>query len=719
MLRDLKLSLTYNSGTNKIPSEFYIPVLREATQYDRAVGYFTISSLVSVLPGIEQFVSNGGKIRLVASPKLSKTDIAIIQTSYKMKNVIINKALQREIEENDLYKSKEFKLFSELVYKDVISIKIASMKNFGDYHEKIGIISDELNSLAFIGSANETNNAMLHNFESFEVFCDWENERDEARIKEKKKHFDALWNNEIDILDVMDIPEAVRTNILKAYEPSEYYTNVQRKNEEDESIYVSEEVENKDELNVIELRDYQMDAVNKWHENNNFGLLTMATGTGKTWTAIRCMEDISSDAQNHPILNVVVCPYQHLVEQWYEDLSKKSSRVIRCYSKYANWDKDVRSAIDLLNRNRSLNVLTLIVTNSSFVTSKMQTILDRVNANILLVVDEVHNAGSNQMESMLNKNEGKFTYRLGLSATPTRKGDDESTSFIFDFFHGEVFNYGLKEAIEGGHLCPYYYHQIPIQLTEIEYEKYVELTKKIVKHIRENKYGKKYLDDAGQAYARERARCVAGAINKLSALENIMKDFSKEYYNLIYCGATRIINDDDLEIHDQDEERESKRQIEKVCQLLGRELEMNIQKFTAEEDSEDRNRIIRNFKTKRTQAIVAIKCLDEGVNIPAIERAFILASSKNPKEYIQRRGRVLRKSDETGKKFAIIYDFVTYPPDGLNNDGIGKSLVVAELDRVTEFAELSINRSENMAIINEIKVDYDIVDNEIEEDYFE
>ncbi|MDH6367987.1 MULTISPECIES: DEAD/DEAH box helicase family protein [unclassified Breznakia] len=719
MLRDLKLSLTYNSGTNKIPSEFYIPVLREATQYDRAVGYFTISSLVSVLPGIEQFVSNGGKIRLVASPKLSKDDIAIIQTSYKMKNVIINKALQREIEENDLYKSKEFKLFSELVYKDVISIKIASMKNFGDYHEKIGIISDELNSLAFIGSANETNNAMLHNFESFEVFCDWENERDEARIKEKKKHFDALWNNEIDILDVMDIPEAVRTNILKAYEPSEYYTNVQRKNEEDESIYVSEEVENKDELNVIELRDYQKDAVNKWHENNNFGLLTMATGTGKTWTAIRCMEDISSDAQNHPILNVVVCPYQHLVEQWYEDLSKKSSRVIRCYSKYASWDKDVRSAIDLLNRNRSLNVLTLIVTNSSFVTSKMQTVLDRVNANILLVVDEVHNAGSNQMESMLNKNEGKFTYRLGLSATPTRKGDDESTSFIFDFFHGEVFNYGLKEAIEGGHLCPYYYHQIPIQLTEREYEKYVELTKQIVKHIRENKYGKKYLDDAGQAYARERARCVAGAINKLSALENIMKDFSEEYYNLIYCGATRIINDNDLEIHDQDEERESKRQIEKVCQLLGRELEMNIQKFTAEEDSEDRNRIIRNFKTKRTQAIVAIKCLDEGVNIPAIERAFILASSKNPKEYIQRRGRVLRKSDETGKKFATIYDFVTYPPNGLNNDGIGKSLVVAELDRVTEFAELSINRSENMAIINEIKVDYDIVDNEIEEDYFE
>lgn len=315
-----------------------------------------------------------------------------------------------------------------------------------------------------------------------------------------------------------------------------------------------------------------------------------------------------------------------------------------------------------------------------------------LNCHILLIIDEAHNAGTDTMKKCLSD---KFKYRLGLSATPRRFRDEESTNFIYNFFGGEVFSFDLKTAIEKNFLTRYYYYPHTINLNEEEQEKYNELSLKIAQNIKEEN-GKLIINDIAKNLLIKRARLVAGASNKLNLLRNLMQNYKDKNYILVYCGAAKTL--DETEMIEE-------RQIEKVCKILGNEFDMRIHKFTADESSEERENIIKMFSDGQTlQAIVAIKCLDEGVNIPAIQHAFIMASSTDPKEFIQRRGRVLRKYD--GKKYAYIHDFITLPlnqySDKINN------LVETELKRVYEFNSLAENKLENNDLIDELVSNYKI-----------
>lgn len=684
-LKDLNLKISYRSSEDNMVKAFYNPTLSVAVNYKRAVGYFTLASLINASQGLSNLISNGGNVQIIASPKLTEEDINTINMGYKMKDDVYLDAMIREISNISSPVEKErLNYLATLIADDRLDIKIAVMDNYGAYHEKFGLIEDsESNRIMFTGSMNETANGQYTNFESFVVFKSWEFGGKEY-IDEYVKNFNDLWENKTNRLEIKEFPLAVKEKLLEYRLP----------NYKDENIpEISDDIE--DDLfenkyprlpDWFKPRDYQNEAITRWQENNYRGLLSMATGTGKTLTGLLGLTRLYNEEKK--LATIIVCPYQHLVEQWAEDVRAFNINPVLCYSKY-DWRSQVYRKIKFIN-NGTIDNFTLITTNSTFVSQDMKDFISKIESNILLIVDEAHNSSQGEMRSALDD---KYKYRLGLSATPRKFRDDEATEFIYNFFGGEVYSFDLKRAIDEDFLTKYYYYPHVISLTEDEQIKYNDLSTKIAQNIKEEN-GKIIINDFAKNLLIKRARLIASASNKLLELRSLLSNYQDKNFILVYCGAAKTIDDDD---------NNEVKQIEKVCRILGKEYEISNHKFTAEESPEKRKEIIDMFSDGRSlQAIVAIKCLDEGVNIPAIQHAFILASSTDPKEFIQRRGRVLRKYKD--KEFAYIHDFVTVP---CSTDYVG-NLVETELKRVYEFNDLAYNKDSNMEMINTLLSQYNV-----------
>ena len=468
----------------------------------------------------------------------------------------------------------------------------------------------------------------------------------------------------------------------------------------------------------IKLRDYQEEAITSWVGENYRGIFDMATGTGKTLTSLGAISKLSKDL-NDVLAVIIVCPYQHLVDQWVEDIVRFNIKPIIGYSSspQKDWKKRLSRAVRDQKIRREKSFFCFVCTNATFANLTVQEEIKKIQSSVLLVVDEAHNFGAKSYTKLLDD---RFTYRLALSATLDRYRDDEGTAVLYDFFGKKCIEYSLEKAIEQDKLTKYKYYPIPICLTDEELEKYEQKSYEMSKCLIKGKDGKYKLSKRGEILAMERARIVAGASQKLEALRECIAPYAEDNNILVYCGATNVI-DEKSDCSNTDEA--DIRQIDAVTRILGNELHMEVAKFTSEENIETRSIIKEQFqKGDRLQAIVAIKCLDEGVNIPGIRTAFILASTTNPKEYIQRRGRVLRKADN--KPYAEIYDFVTLPRaldavSGLTIEQAQRdlSLVKNELARIKEFGRLSMNSMESNDLIWNIQDAYHIteeIDNESE-----
>ena len=468
--------------------------------------------------------------------------------------------------------------------------------------------------------------------------------------------------------------------------------------------------------NNIELHPYQKEAISVWVGENYRGIFDMATGTGKTFTGLGAISKLSEDLEDE-LAVVIVCPYQHLVEQWVEDIVKFNINPIIGYSSSSqkDWKQRLTKAIRNQKIRRDKRFFCFVCTNATFANSFVQEQLSKIKSPLLLVVDEAHNFGARSYAKYLDD---RFTYRLALSATLERHRDEEGTSVLYNFFGKKCIEYSLDRAIDEDKLTKYKYHPIPVYLTEEELEKYEKKSYEISKCLIKAQDGKYKLNKRGEILAMERARIVAGASQKLESLREYMIPYVQDNNILVYCGATNVI-DEKSDYSGTDEE--DVRQIEAVTRILGNELGMEVAKFTSDENMEIRSTIKEQFQRRdRLQAIVAIKCLDEGVNIHGIRTAFILASTTNPKEYIQRRGRVLRKAEN--KSFAEIFDFVTLPREldsvsGLTVEQAQRdlSLVKNELARIKEFGRLSMNSMEANELIWEMQEAYHIIDDESEE----
>lgn len=461
-------------------------------------------------------------------------------------------------------------------------------------------------------------------------------------------------------------------------------------------------------------RPYQEQAITAWMENQGQGILNMATGTGKTITSLLAASKLA-ELQNGRIAVIVAAPYQHLVEQWTAELRNFGVTPIRAFQSRNIWTDDLSSSITEFSAG-GRDVVVTVTTHDTFTTEHFQGMVDRLDGSkTLLIADEVHHMGAPHLREALPT---RVRARLGLSATPQRWYDDEGTEALNQYFtHGVVFNYGLDKAITNGYLSEYYYVPHVVSLTADEEEEYLALSRAI------GKRAARASGDIGDTDAQtdeqlrqllfKRARLVGAAENKLSVLKDLIKRQRDMSHTLVYCGDGQVGG----------EGEETKRQLRAVTELLGKQLDVKTHQFTYEEDQQTRERLLAEFEDGLVEALVAIRCLDEGVDVPATKTAYVLASSSNPRQFIQRRGRILRPHPD--KDHAIIHDFVVAPPPTVRSDqqedsifNIERTLVQKELRRVSTFAESAKNHPDatlssiptTAGSITDLKRDFNLLD---------
>lgn len=719
-LCDIDVKSEYRSLLDNVAKDFYIPLLSCAKTYKRAVGFFSSSALIEISKGISALAQNGGTIQLVASPYLSDQDVDAIRKGYEQRDSVVKKAIRREMHDGVTeYEQSRLNLLANLIADGILDIKIAFTEDadrMGMYHEKMGIISDdENNKVAFAGSMNESATAMTLNYETIDVFCSWKGEND--RINSKENAFSSIWNDSEPNIKIIDFPE-LKQEIIEKYKRSKPDFDID-KNEYETDLSTYSDLKSPTAFGSnyypcmplnFKLHDYQQAAIKEWKARNYRGIFDMATGTGKTYTGLGALVELCGNVKNK-LAAIIVCPYQHLVEQWVEDIIKFNIEPIIGYSgsSQKDWKKLLENAIrDQKLKVRNKEFFCFVCTNATFGSEFVQSQIKKIKTDILLMADEAHNFGAPYLSCLLTE---RYTYRLALSATIDRHNDEEGTQSLFDFFGQKCIEYTLEMAIQEKKLTPYKYYPVIITLSDEELEAYDQLSYEIGKCVIKSKTGKMKLSERGKRLALKRARIVAGARGKLEALEENIQPYLHDKHILVYCGATTGLaeNQDSTDVDSSDI-----RQIDDVTDLLGNKLKMDVSQFTSREDIAERAVLKREFSAGDTlKVLIAIKCLDEGVNIPRIKTAFILASTTNPKEYIQRRGRVLRLSE--GKEFAEIYDFITLPYSldsvhSLTEQQLKRNitLVKNEVCRAEEFSRIAMNTVESESIIDEIKDAYGI-----------
>ena len=403
----LDIKQEYRSLLDNVIKDFYIPVLKEATLYKRAVGFFSSTALVEMSAGICSLVKNGGKIQLIASPRLSAEDIEAINEGIKRKDDVIEEALIRELSEPiGVHASARLNLLSNLIASGVLEIKIAFLEtdnSVGMFHEKMGLMYDQDNNIiAFSGSMNESYNAFRQNYEAIDVFTSWSS--DAERVLTKQSAFNAMWNDYEPNIRVREFPQ-VSELIVSKYRISD---------EPDLSLDDSFSDNRSDSLPPndrrgsisgphipakVKMRPYQIEAINNWAGSNYRGIFDMATGTGKTYTALAAIAALyAATKQNLAVF--IVCPYQHLVEQWKDDIVAFGMKPIICYSASSqkNWKERLKTAATSFNLGVQ-NHFCVVATNATFSGAYVQNIVKKMRGNVVLVVDEAHNFGAENLSA--------------------------------------------------------------------------------------------------------------------------------------------------------------------------------------------------------------------------------------------------------------------------------------------------------------------------------
>lgn len=697
LFRELELKSSYRSDSDNIYCDFLEKCLKSSISYDRAVGYFTSDSLYLLLEGVENLIENNGIMRVVTSPILSEKDVIAIKNLNNKE--VINLKIEKELKK--FYSGEEediTKIFSWLILKGILQIKIAYQKNdIGIYHEKFGIFRDiEGNKVAFSGSVNETIGGMSRNFESIDVYLSLDGKKDLERIENKEKDFEKLWENKTNKIEVIDIDEAIKKDIISKAPTDQEIVAILDKRCKKKFI------KGLTKPKWLNIRDYQIEAFKNWKNNDYKGILEMATGSGKTLTALNIMTEIS---KNKRMFFIVVCPQTYLVRQWAEEIKEFGVKSIICNSENKNWKNEINNKLFLLNEEE-LDVTVAVVTNKTLQNISFVRALRRVKKDVMIVVDECHNIGSSSFEEFLEKEElKKISLKLGLSATPDRQGDQKGNEIIEKYLGNVVFQFSLEDAIKGGFLTNYKYYPYFVTLSEEEEKEYIELSKKITSMSfskNSNLKDRKKESTALEMLLFKRARLLNLTNSKIEKLLEVINEDS--FNNLIYVGAGKSKGD---------YEDSGQKFIDKTIEVISEKLDFKLMKFTSEESKDEREVVIQKFTEKDINAVVAIKCLDEGINIPSIERAYILGSTSNYREYVQRRGRILRKSDN--KSIAEIHDFLVVPRSYESyqsiqdsNFSIEKKMVEGELKRLEEYNSLALNKYRNESKLRNLKEFYGI-----------
>jgi superfamily II DNA or RNA helicase len=672
-LNDLNLKKSYDSDEDNLLKDFYIPALKESCLYRRIASYYSSSSLAVAADGIAGLIKNKGTMKLLVNVGLTKQDLEAIEEGVLNPEKVISEMMIQDLEKlKNQLKINHIKALSWLIAKDKLEIKVVVVRNNrrGIMHQKVGLLSDELgNTVAFSGSENETASGFIHNIEEFKVFRSWITEERDY-LKEDEKKFDKFWGGDGNRVETYSLPKAIRERLIK----------IKPQNETELQEVLDCINRDNEKTSEKKLRDYQTSAIESWFDNGRRGIFEMATGSGKTFTAISLLKKISETEK--PLLAVIVCPFQHLVTQWIKELGEQNISSIPAFGNKKSWTNLLSDKISDLNSGYE-NLVVVVTTYNTSSGEDFLNLVKSYNHKSIYIGDEVHYVGAKSRRVGLLEN---YSMRLGLSATPSRWMDEEGTEIITNYFGDTVFEFGLPEAISKGFLTPYKYYPHIAYLSNNEMEEYESYAPKIARLMQGNREEN---SDRLSLLLIRRQKIITDAVAKYKVLDEILDSEGGIDKTLIYC---------------------SDKQIKKVPQqLLDRKIIFH--RFTAHEKNAERKKILTNFDEGVFNVLLAIKCLDEGVDVPSTKTAIILASSGNPREYVQRRGRILRR--HPSKEFSVIHDIIILPPKGYfykyTSSDTDKKMLRKELKRYMEFSESSMNPLHSTRKILEIMEDYNLM----------
>jgi superfamily II DNA or RNA helicase len=694
MYRKLKLRTNYSSEADNLYQDFFLPVLTEAVTYRRAVGFFSLAVLLNVPSALSRLVKREGRIELIFGKLVSPDDFEAIRDGMSLpwKEDELPR-FDRILEEHaGSLLEYRVRLLAWLFKSGRLEMKVA-VRPTGMFHQKIGLLEDGVGDvISFSGSMNETMSALDPRFNSEEitVFRSWIEGQKEYVVNHAAS-FAQLWSGETGSSTVVcGIPEAIQEGLTFV---SEQFPEAPEVGQEDKQVRVffdrrTDKATSRpavpETLHGVPfaMRSHQLDALRAWAGNGYNGILELATGAGKTITAIYAAT--KTVESNEGIALLIAVPYQDLADQWCAELRQFNILTLRCYGSRAEWEP-IAQAYLRRNRGNQREFIAIVVVNRTLKSEHFQSFARELDTERLFFIgDECHHhSGKGYLGKLLQG----ARFRLGLSATPFHYMDNDANDRLRAVYDRVVFQYSLADAVREKVLTPYEYVPVPVELTNQETQEYIDLTDQIARV-----FAATSKDMSGSSSEKlkillmRRARLIGTAENKLIELERLLDDRRVEGHSLFYCSDGRmIIDDDDDEIGSDAAEVKQRHAVAKALTRRG----VRVSPFTSDEARWQRREILRQFRDGDTDALVAIRCLDEGIDVPACRTAYLLASSRNPRQFIQRRGRILRRAP--GKDSALIYDFVVVMPSehpALEDPAI--DFLRGELGRVADFARNSL-----------------------------
>ena len=714
---------TYRPGEYNSPEKFFNDGLENSNEFDLQLGYFSSATISVLADGFATFISKGGKMRLVINHIVSTEDKNAI--SKGLKGGFINcfdltdfAQLRKTFDE---YTQQFFECLAFLIYNKRIDIRITKPRNKkGISHTKTGQFRDGDSVTSFTGSANFTISGLFNNLE--EIKIDRSDSLDvmtRKRIESQREEFDCIMDGtkrNIEYLSPENLISAIKTNY--GDKDIEELLDVEaklRKIKHDKKV---QELKRQDSLvsePIEEIlpcfpfpsgpRDYQQLAFDNWKNNGQKGLFAMATGTGKTITSLNCLLEIYKRKGYYKA--IILVPTITLVNQWEQECRKfRFSNIIKVYSKNLVWRDEVERVHfnEKYKSDKDPEVSYIIIsTYASYSREKVFNVLNGFDKRrVLMIADECHNMGSGSLVKRLK--EIPYLRRIGLSATPERQFDENGNNKLRKFFGSEehyTYEYSMKEAIDKGVLCRYMYYPHIVKLTSDEMDAYLELSEKISRYFNYNTCSFDEQDEMLKRLLLARKRIIHKAVNKLAMFKEIIQKRFEEKgnlkYSLIYVPeGNRPDYLDSADDFDHTEEIADDNDAEHLINqytLAVTEIDrsVTVRKFVS--GQQDREEILSDFAAGKLHVLTSMKCLDEGVDVPRSELAIFCSSTGNPRQFIQRRGRVLRTHKD--KKMAELHDLVVVPEVSPNSNSyrMEQSLLRGELARVNNFALLSENPS--------------------------
>jgi len=679
-LQDIRLKPAYDSDEDDILNDFYIPALSNSLSYWRLAGFFSSSALAVAARGILGLIKNGGTMKLVVGAKLRKADVEAIEKGMKNREQAIAEMMIRDLDSIEAEFVKDHvKALAWMVANNKLEIKVAVPLNTyaktaedineGIYHQKVGILSggnNTSNSISFSGSVNESETGWLRSIEEFKVFRGWVPGED-TYVKSDIEKFEKYWNGLAKRAIVIDIPTAVRDKLIELAPERVDELHLER------HYRISGDKK---------LWPHQVEAIQAWVKNGFKGILAMATGSGKTLAALSACALAPSS-----VITIILVPTEPILDQWArKEISKfdPSGRVIICSGSHPEWKTLLPLELGLIRKAwRDYSP-----TNRLYVTAIMNTAASEKfllawkgipAENVQIICDEVHHVGAPFFQNCMTLPSSR---RIGLSATPERNWDPIGTRRIIEYFGPTIYEYGIKSAIQDGHLCHYKYYPYFAFLNKQEFEEFQKLSDEIEKEIARISTKEQEKDSLAitrklERLLEDRARIKKKAKDKIRVFREILSRTDIRPL-IVFC--------------------EDHEQLNEIKSVLKEKGVSNYLIYTSRMTDWQRKHVLDDFRKREADILLAIRCLDEGLDVPECEGCIIVASSSSTREFIQRRGRILRGLKG---KSAILNDIIVVPCESIGQEDMkaAKTLVRQELERVKELAEASDNEWETRNII--------------------